>query len=116
MTPPTPTIEEQLDKLLENWLDEAMGSSLLSVGIDGYKGSEDNIEERRSQDYNAAKEKAKEQLTLLITKARIDEGIALWERIVPTVTNLDDTEYNAIKNAIYTRRQELKATTQKDQP
>lgn len=68
------------NKLLENWLDDAIGSSLLSVSVNGYKGSEENIDERRKADYDKALLRVKAEMcrALLEMKHNIHPGFGDW--------------------------------------
>lgn len=73
-----------LAEILENWLDGAMSTSMLSVGVNGYKGSEENIDERRETDYHKELDKALAQLEQYIQaqvrEARADElSNVFWE-------------------------------------
>lgn len=52
----------------------------------------------------------KASLLQYMDRVRIDEGVEIWKVIVPVITNLSDKDYLAVKDAIYNRRQELKAS------
>lgn len=72
-------IDTQIESLLDKWLDDAMSTSYIGVGIDGYKGETDTdkIEELRTADfekYRSDTTKAiKTLLDTAVQEARIDE-------------------------------------------
>lgn len=113
-------IDTQIESLLDKWLDDAMSTSYIGVGIDGYKGETDSdkIEELRTADfekYRSDTTKAiKALLDTAVQEARIDEL-----EMLPRITYTQDGEVSDISillqhQHIKDRMAKLKSTSKED--